>query len=103
MPRIVCPRGDFLAKFLALFAKAAGRSETVVAGYTPNSQGINSYIKRVYHNNIGRLGLPITFWRKKQIFFGPPFFFHFFIQNFPVDEPAFFSKKKVKFWLDLQI
>ena len=64
LPPKVCPRGDFLAflaKFLALFEKAAGRRESVVAGYTPNSRGINSYIERVSHNNIGRLGLFITF------------------------------------------
>ena len=69
----------FLAKFLALFEKAAGRSETVVAGYTPNSRGINSYIKRVSQNNIGRLGVFRNFWRKKGIFFGPRFFWEFFM------------------------
>jgi len=82
----------FLAKFLTLFEKAAGRGESVVAGHTPNSLGINIYIKRVSHNSIGRLGASKNFWHKKCIFLDLVFF-HFFIQNFPADEPAFFSKK----------
>ena len=91
MPPKVCPRGDFLA----LFEKATGRRESVVAGYTPNSRGINSYIKRVSHNNIGRLGLFITFWRKKYFFFGPRFF-SFFHPKFSCGRTRIFFKNKSK-------
>ena len=60
LPWEVCPRTDFLAKFLALFEKAAGRGKCIVDGHTPNSRGINIYIKRVYQLNFcasfGRVG-----------------------------------------------
>ena len=67
----------FLAKLLALFKKAAGRGKCIVAGHTPNSRGINIYIERASHNNIGRRGAPKIFWRKKYIFFWTSFFLVF--------------------------
>ena len=88
--------GHFLAKFLTLFEKAAGRSESVVAGHTPNSRGINNYIERVSHNNIGRLGLSIIFWRKKGNFFLDLIFFSFFHPKFSCGRTRIFFKKKSK-------
>ena len=93
LPRKVCPKSDFWAKCLTLFEKAAGRSESVVAGHTPKSRGINSYIKRVSHSNIGRLGVSKNFWRKKYIFFGPRFF-SLFHPKFSCGRTRIFIKKK---------
>ena len=94
--------GHFLGKFLTLFEKAAGHSESVVAEHTPNSRGINDYIKRVSHSNIGRLGVSKNFWRKKGIFFWNSFFFTFSSKIFLWTNPHFFPQKKLRFWLDLQ-
>ena len=88
----VYPRTDFLA----LFEKAAGRGRCIVAGHTSNSRGINIYIERASHNNIGRLGVSKNFWRKKGIFFWTSFFFIFSSKIFLWTNPHFFSKKKVK-------
>ena len=96
LPWEVCPRTDFLAKFLALFEKAAGRGRCIVAGHTPNSRGINIYIEKASHNNIGRLGASKNFWRKKGIFFWTSFFFTFSSEIFLWTNPHFFSKKKSK-------
>ena len=93
LPRKVCPKSDFLA----LFEKAAGRGESIVAGHTPNSRGINSYIKRTSHNNIGCLGVSKKFWRKKGIFFGPRFFSLFHPKFSCGRTRIFFQKKKWKF------
>ena len=90
----------FLAKFLALFEKAAGRGRCIVAGHTPNSRGINIYIERASHNNIGRLGVSKNFWRKKGIFFWTSFFFTFSSEIFLWTNPHFFPKKKWNFgWI----
>ena len=86
----------FLAKFWALFEKTAGRSTCIVAGHTPHSRGINFYIERVSHNNIGRRGVPKTFWRKKQIFFWTSFFLIFSSEIFLWTNPHFLSKKKTE-------
>ena len=94
--------GHFLAKFLALFEKAAGRGRCIVAGHTPNSRGINIYIERASHNNIGCLGVSKNFWRKKGIFFWTSFFFTFSSEIFLWTNPHFFSKNKVKIWLEKQ-
>ena len=83
----------FLAKILALFEKAAGRGRCIVAGHTPNSRGINSYIERASHNNIGRLGVSKNFWRKKGIFFGPRFF-SLFHPKFSCGRTRIFFQKK---------
>ena len=93
LPWEVCPRTDFWA-FLALFEKAAGRGRCIVAGHTPNSRGINIYIERASHNNIGRLGVSKNFWRKNGIFFWISFFFTFSSEIFLWTNPHFFSKKK---------
>ena len=77
----VCPRTDFLAKLLALFEKAAGRGRCIVAGHTLNSRGINIYIQRASHNNIGRLGVSKNFWHKKGIFWDLVFLHLFFISH----------------------
>ena len=74
LPRKVCPKSDFLAKILALFEKAAGRGESIVAGHTPNSRGINSYIKRVSHNNIGHGGALPRFLEQNSTKFWTPLF-----------------------------
>ena len=92
----------FFGKILALFEKAAGRGSCIVAGYTPNSRGINIYIERAPHNNIGRLGGSKNFWCKKGIFFWTSFFFTFSSEIFLWTNPHFFSKKKVKIWLEKQ-
>ena len=84
----------FLAKFLAFFEKAAGRDRCIVAGHTPNSRGINIYIERASHNNIGRLGVSKNFWRKKGIFVWTSFFFTFSSEIFLWTNPHFFSKNK---------
>ena len=98
----VCSRTDFLAKFLALFEKAAGRGRCIVTGHTPKSRGINIYIKTASHNNIERLGVSKNFWRKKGICFWTSFFFTFSSEIFLWTNPHFFSKKKVKIWLEKQ-
>ena len=97
----VCPRTDFLAKFLAFFEKAAGRGRCIVAGHTPNSRSVNIYIERASHNNIGCLGVSKNFCRKKGIFFGPRFF-SLFQPKFSCGRTRIFFKKKMKIWLEKQ-
>ena len=69
LPWEVCPRTDFLAFFGKMFGTfwKSGRPWQVyqiVAGHTPNSRGINIYIERVSHNNIGRLGVSKNFQKR---------------------------------------
>ena len=85
----------FLAKCLTFFEKAAGRSKSVVAGHTPISRGINSYIERVSHNNIGCREASKRFNVNSRNFFDPDFFTNFI----PVGKP---SQNYQKIWLDLQ-
>ena len=91
------PQDQFFRKFLSLFEKAVGRGKCIVAGHTPNSLGINIYIERASHNNIGCLGVSKNFWRKKDIFFGPRFFSLFHPKFSCGRTRIFFQKKKWKF------
>ena len=97
LPPKVCPRGDFFGKIFGTFWKS-GRPWQVYSGRTyPNPRGINIYIERASHNNIGRLGVSKNFWRKKGIFFGPRFFSLFHPKFSCGRTSIFFQKQKWKF------
>ena len=81
----------FLVKFLK-------KRPAVVIVWWPDilqTLGISIFISKEHPKIISDVGeSPKTSSAKRAFFFLDLVFFHFFIRNFPVDEPAFFFKNK---------